>query len=102
MAWETRGSGRYYYRKERQGDRVISEYVGTGSLAQMIANLDETSRRELEHERQVLAKEQAAEMVMDRDIDHSGDIVRVMTHASLLVKGYHTHKGQWRKLNVSA
>ena len=39
MGWETRGNGKYYYRKRRIGDKVVSEYVGTGPGAELIAEL---------------------------------------------------------------
>ena len=33
MAWEERNGKSYYYQKRREGDRVVSEYIGTGELA---------------------------------------------------------------------
>ena len=32
MGWETRGGHSYYYRKERQGHRVVSTTTGAGRL----------------------------------------------------------------------
>jgi len=40
MAWETRGGHSYYYRKKRMGNKVLSEYVGKGLVAQEIASKD--------------------------------------------------------------
>ena len=37
MAWEERNGNRYFYRKRRVGDRVISEYVGGDFMAEFIA-----------------------------------------------------------------
>lgn len=60
MAWETRNGKRYYYRKQRIGNKVVSRYVGTGILAEIAeseieanAQLRETVR-ELENEWELL------------------------------------------------
>ncbi len=44
MAWESRGNGSYYYRKQRIGGRVVSEYVGQGEVAGLVAQLDAIER----------------------------------------------------------
>jgi len=45
MAWETRKrGGKYYVRKHRTGTRVISEYIGRGEAAELIARLDDLER----------------------------------------------------------
>ena len=33
MGWEKRGNNKYYYRKKREGKRVISIYFGKGEKA---------------------------------------------------------------------
>jgi hypothetical protein len=38
MGWEQRGANQYYYRKERQGSRVKSTYVGRGEIAHFISD----------------------------------------------------------------
>ena len=40
MGLERRGGGSYYYRKVRRGDRVVSEYVGGGPSAPLMARMD--------------------------------------------------------------
>lgn len=39
MGWEQRGTNKYYYRKEREGARVKSTYVGRGEIAQMVSQI---------------------------------------------------------------
>ena len=39
MGWEQRGTNSYYYKKEREGSRVRSVYVGRGEIAHMVAQL---------------------------------------------------------------
>jgi hypothetical protein len=41
MGWETRGAHSYYYRKQRQGRRVVSTYCGRSELAILPAELDQ-------------------------------------------------------------
>ena len=40
MAWEERNGNQYYYRKRRQGNRVVSEYVGKGAWIHAVATLE--------------------------------------------------------------
>ena len=93
MSWERRGDRRYYYRKRRQGDRVISEYVGAGELAEACAALD-TLEREV---RRAARERRRADRALDAQVGQACDFIRALTCAALLVSGYHTHKGQWRK-----
>lgn len=93
MPWEKRHQKSYYYRKRRQGDRVISEYIGTGELAETVAHLDQSLRQARQAEREARAALQA----LDAEVDHVCDLIRALTHACLLAAGFHTHKGQWRK-----
>ena len=43
MGWEQRGNNSYYYKKEREGSRVKSVYVGRGEIAHMVAQIQSTS-----------------------------------------------------------
>ena len=43
MGWEQRGHNQYYYKKERDGSRVKSIYVGRGEIAHMVAQLQSSS-----------------------------------------------------------
>jgi hypothetical protein len=93
MAWEQRGNKTYYYRKQRQGDRVISEYVGTGELAQTAADID-ALERELRHAQR---RQRQARRALDAQVDQACRLIGALTYSVLLTAGYHTHKGQWRK-----
>ena len=97
MGWEKRGHHLYYYRKRREGKRVISEYVGRGELAEAIATLDALNRHEQEGERAALRDEREAQRDVDQVIDAAEELLRVVTGAVLLASGYHRHKGQWRR-----
>jgi len=97
MGWERRGNNRYYYRKCREGDRVISEYVGSGPLAQLASTLDNLTRQEQSLQREQMQREREAIRALDTEVDDVCAIMRVFTYAALLVAGYHTHRGQWRQ-----
>ena len=89
--------GRYYYRSRREGRRVVTEYLGAGELAQAIAQLDVLEQWERAQERAAIRAERAREREVDRNLDAAGDLLRLLAQATLLVNGYHAHKGQWRR-----
>src|SRR5687767_1996015 len=43
MGWEQRGNKCYYYKKQREGSRVKSIYVGRGEIAHMISQIQSSS-----------------------------------------------------------
>lgn len=92
MAWERRHNlHRYYYRKRRLGGRVISKYVGSGPVAQLIADLDkfeQEERREKRHERLRMIEQ-------DQEIDEALGLSIDMASVMLLLAGYHNNKGKW-------
>jgi len=89
--------GRYWYRSVRVGRRVIKEYLGTGELAQTMAEIDVLERQERDLAREAIRAERARENEIDRELDAMGAQVRALTGAVLEAHGYHKHKGQWRK-----
>ena len=97
MGLETRHGNLYYYRKRREGGRVISEYAGGGHVAGLFAALDGEARAK--HE--VKAAEREARREADRRADSTLDELRAacdaLAAASLLARGCHTHKGEWRR-----
>lgn len=97
MGWEQRGSNRYYYKKERDGSRVKSVYVGRGEIAHMLSTL-QSSSAEIEHlmraKKSIEADElENAEAALDRAIE----LTQLFTEAELLIAGFHTHHRQWRR-----
>jgi hypothetical protein len=97
MAWEKRGNGLYYYRKRREGRRIVSEYIGIGELAEAIAAFDSLDRQEREVERQRRQRELDRDRGFARDIDAVCELIRGLTTAVMLATGHHTHKGTWRR-----
>lgn len=97
MGWESRGDGHYYYRKVRCGHRVVSEYIGNGQVAEMVAQLAEAdrddARRRRGAERQAIQQAEAAHAEFVR----ISETLRHLTIAVLEQVGFHRHKGQWRR-----
>jgi hypothetical protein len=98
MGWER---GRYYTRSKKVNGRVVREYIGSGRVAQLAAELDaiERDRREGEAlERRCIRAEHDEFAAMLADLNERCDL---LTRAALFAAGYHQHKrGEWRKRRV--
>lgn len=97
MGWEQRNGQRYYYRKKREGGHVVSQYMGAGAIADLFALIDrdEYSQRRWNQIKWNMEKDEAEKL--NKDQNNLSQLTRQMLRACLLVKGYHPHKGQWRK-----
>ncbi len=100
MAMESRGGHQYYYRKRRVNGRVVSEYVGKGELAALLAKLDNQERRARERKRKADARQRAEDAAIDKRLAELEHSIRTITGAVLIAEGYHMHKGQWRRKRV--
>jgi len=97
MGWERRRKREYYYRKRRIGDRVVSEYVGTGPVAEAAAAIDERERLAREEAREQWRRERERQRAIDEKVDRACHLIRNLTYAALLLNGHRMHRGQWRK-----
>ncbi len=94
MAWEQRArGGQYYVRKRWQGGRCVSEYIGGGEFGALLAGFDAAARRRQRQGQAVRRREDE----IDAALDEVTEIMAILTTATLLVAGYHTHRGQWRR-----
>lgn len=96
MGWEKRRGRKYYYRKHRIGDRVVSEYIGTGPVAEAAAALDELQRLAQEEKRDQFRRERQRQRALDEATERACRLIRDVVDAALLLNGYHYHKGEWR------
>lgn len=101
MSWETRSNGkRYYTRSRRVGGRIQREYVGGGTVGELVAKLDEIDResRMLEAELIRDARQQAERM--DESLADFEELAENIGRGLLIVAGYHQHnRSEWRKRN---
>jgi len=99
MAWEARnGRGRYYTRSKRVNGRVIREYIGTGSAAELIAEYDAEKRRER------LSAQETRKAARDdiestrKLVDRCYGLARDLARLEMIRAGYYRHhRGEWRK-----
>ncbi len=93
MGWQNG----YYYRKKRQGKRIISEYCGTGYAGLLASLQDEKETQKRKAERERFHAQVERENAIDKQIDAIGAQVDALVTAIFLVSGYRKHKRQWRK-----
>src|SRR6185503_14465820 len=90
----------YYYRKRREGDRVVSEYVGGGLVVDLERKREEIDKEIREAQALHLKAERMSAAEIDRALDEFCDTVDTLTTAVLISMGYHQHKRQWRRRRV--
>lgn len=106
MAYESRNGRTYYYKKERQGKKVVSVYCGNGERAELWADITALGIEE----RQLKAAERAAERASFAELARTPPALvellaeaRRQTAEALQAAGYHQHKrGEWRKRRDNA
>jgi hypothetical protein len=96
MGWEKRGGREYYYRKEREGTRVRSVYVGAGETSRLIAQLDAMQSDEQEGKRILAGLERERWQAQEAELNDLAEMMDAIATGVLLAAGYHTHKRQWR------
>jgi len=79
------------------GGRVVREYVGTGVIAELSAQMDAEEREERDQAQAALKAECDSDCAQEKALtDYCRTVGEVLTEA-LLAAGYHKHKGQWRR-----
>ena len=98
MGWEQRGNNSYYYKKERKGSKVKSVYVGRGEIAHMVSQIQSSSPLLEKLARTIKTTEEVKQEKADAALEKVADLVRLITQATLLTAGFHTHHRQWRRM----
>ncbi len=95
MGWD---KGRYYTRSKKVNGRVQREYVGTGRVAELAAELDALERDERQLKAQDVRDEKGELAALDADLQALTETTDRLARAALLAAGYHQHKrGEWRR-----
>jgi hypothetical protein len=98
VSWETRkGSGRYYTRSFRRNGRMVREYVGGGLTGELAARNDELKREKRRQEREAREKERAELAAVSQVLAALAALSEAQMREGLEARGYHYHKGEWRK-----
>jgi hypothetical protein len=97
--WERRErGGRYYTRSRKVNGRILRQYVGTGPLAEFVAQMDTLKRRRREERAKAWRDERDGLEALDRSFEELDEVARVLSRATLLAAGYRQHnRGEWRK-----
>jgi hypothetical protein len=99
MSWDRKRSDerRYYYRSLWLDGRTVKEYVGTGPLAELAARMDDLERQERFARQVAWFEEQERLAVPESLLNEVRLLAGLLTRATLLLRGYHRHKGEWRR-----
>ncbi len=98
MALERRGNGYYYYKKEREGNRVVSRYVGSRETAELFSLLNELDANKRERKRYEKQREREKVEMFEAELCEIEETFENLITAYLLVNGYHqTASREWRK-----
>ena len=98
MAWENRNGLQYYYRSYRGDDgRAGKTYYGNGVRAEHAAAQDRQRRRQRRDEQDAVT--QLCVDVREGEVALTlyAERCRVLFEASMYAKGYHYHRGEWRR-----
>jgi hypothetical protein len=99
LAWETRErGGRYYTRSRRVNGRVVRQYIGSGELAEMTAELDAKVRAARKEKRQTWQAVREEFEKLDQQVKELDQACTQAMQRSLEEAGYYQHhRGAWRK-----
>ncbi|MDQ3713823.1 MAG: hypothetical protein M3388_16605 [Acidobacteriota bacterium] len=97
MALEKRNGNYYYYKKEREGSRVLSRYYGKGELSGIVAQLDQLEREEREFKAAKTRFEREKVEEIDQELSEIERNSKSLTRLHLESKGfYQTASREWR------
>ena len=97
MGWEKRHKSRYYYRKRREGKKVVSRYVGKGETANNAALMDDVDRDAKAKLKEDTKKNLQEDKLLQEEICKFSAFADGVVGTVLLLSGFHKRKGEWRK-----
>jgi hypothetical protein len=98
MAWEQRGTRRYYTRTRRLNGRRVRLYYGSGERAEQAAAEDEYRQALRTLTRNAIKRHVNRFAAPDAILARLEGMTRCLTRASLLAAGFRQHDlGEWRR-----
>ncbi|MCE9525809.1 MAG: hypothetical protein K8R36_07120 [Planctomycetales bacterium] len=99
MGWYAKGKSqhKYFYRSIRIGDRVKKVCLGRGFRA--IAESEMIEERKKARSEATAAQRQDEERIKEADslLREFTERVEIFVTTTLLLAGWHNHKGEWRR-----
>jgi hypothetical protein len=90
--------GRYYTRSHRVNGRIVRTYLGSGEIAQAMAESDRIARDRRNAERAALQAELAEMTNISKILDELDATCKHLVEVYFESQGYHRHhRGAWRK-----
>lgn len=77
---------------------VVSEYMGSSDLAELFFEMDALDRARRAIELREWKDERNEIRAIDAEITQLNETLTNLVTATLLISGYHPHKGQWRRV----
>lgn len=100
MALEPRKNKTFYYHKQRVNGHVVSTYIrDPARIAALNLQRAQRARQKQAHAADFRALRERIQQ-LDTRFTELDLLVTTLTRATLLVRGCHTHKGQWRRKNA--
>ena len=94
MPW----TGRYYYRSVRVNGKPRRQYVGSGLIGQLAAQMDAVERYRKDAGKAQADQARAVAEATDEDLVAVERLADVLARAALVAAGCHQHhRGQWRR-----
>jgi len=98
MAWEQRGTKRYYYRSVRHGRRVTRTYIAAGTFAMLAAERAAEARAERQAKVEAWKQARKDMEALDAQFTAWWNASSTLIDAYLTATGYYRHeRGPWRK-----
>ena len=98
MAWEQRGTKRYYYRSVRHGRRVTRTYIACGPVGILAAEMDAQERAARQAKAEAWQQARKDMEALDAQITAWWNASSTLIDATLTAAGYYRHdRGPWRK-----
>src|SRR5262249_50374138 len=98
MGWEVRGERRYFTKSRKKGGRVVREYVGGGSLGELVAAADALRRADRRAAAAAFQAETARWDAALTPLLRFIHLTDVLTKAALYAADFRRHsRSTWRK-----